>query len=110
LSWKVCRPIFERFLFEAVANGRVPLKGFMRDHGMRRAYSLAIWKGDAPSQIDPVKEVEAAAKRINLGLSTVDEETTALTGGDFERNISRIRKERKILEEIGLWVPGMPAK
>ena len=30
-----------------------------------------------------------------------------LTGGDFEKNFPRIRKERGMLKEVGLWVPAV---
>jgi hypothetical protein len=32
----------------------------------------------------------------------VAEETAALTGGDFERNLPQMRKERRMLKEAGL--------
>jgi len=54
-----------------------------------------------------VKEVRAAEKRLSLGISTLDEETVLLTGGDFEKNFPRIRKERGMLKEVGLWVPAV---
>ena len=69
----------------------------------RQAYCGTIWIGDAPGQIDPMKEVNASEKRLNLGLSTLDEETVLLTGGDFERNYPRIIKERRLMEAAGMW-------
>ena len=107
-AWLVknfCRPVYENWLAEAVAFGRIPAPGFFSDPVTRAAYCAAIWIGDAPGQIDPLKEVNASEKRLNLGISTLDEETVMLTGGDFERNYPRVRKERRMLQEIGMWSP-----
>jgi capsid protein len=91
-------------LYEAVSIGRIRAPGFFGNPVIRQAYCGAIWVGDAPSQIDPVKEVEAAGKRVELGFSTMDEETVALTGGDFETNYPKMVKERKMMREAGMWI------
>jgi lambda family phage portal protein len=100
-----CQPVYENWLTEAVAFGRIPAPGFFADIRIRQAYCGTIWIGDAPGQIDPMKEVNASEKRISLGLSTLDEETVLLTGGDFERNYPRILKERRLMEAAGMWTP-----
>lgn len=107
-AWLVsnfCQPIYEAWLAEAVALGRVNAPGFFQDYRIRKAYCSAIWVGEAPSQLDPEKEANAAILKINNALSTVDEETVLLTGGDYEDNLPRIAKERRQLAEIGLWQP-----
>jgi lambda family phage portal protein len=106
LARNFCQLVYENWLTEAVALGRVNAPGFFRDYRVRHAYLGTLWIGDAPGQIDPLKEADAAEKRLSLGLSTIDEETVAITGGDFERNYPRISKERKMLQAIGLWQPG----
>jgi len=105
LQQHFCQPVYENWLTEAVAFGRISAPGFFDDIRIRQAYSSTIWIGDAPGQIDPMKEVNAAEKRLNLGLSTLDEETVLLTGGDFERNYPRIIKERRLMEAAGMWQP-----
>lgn len=47
-----------------------------------------------------MKEVDAAEKRLNLYLTTRDEETVMLTGGDFEANWPRIKKEERMIKGI----------
>jgi len=105
LQENFCQPVYENWLTEAVAFGRIPAPGFFSDIRIRQAYCGTIWIGDAPGQIDPMKEVNASEKRLNLGLSTLDEETVLLTGGDFERNYPRIMKERRMMEAAGMWQP-----
>jgi lambda family phage portal protein len=105
LADNLCQLVYENFLWEAIAIGRISAPGFFSDPLLRKAYCGALWIGDAPSQIDPEKEVDAAEKRLELGLTTLDEETTNLTGGDFEANYPRIKKEREMMKDIGMWPP-----
>ena len=94
--------VYEIWMWEAVASGRIAAPGFLADPLIRMAYLGSQWIGPSPGQINPVHEVSAAEKRIGLGLSTRAEETAALTGGDFDQNVKQIRKEITILKEIGL--------
>ncbi len=100
LATNFCQTVFESFLYEAVASGRIIAPGFFAEEMLRKAYSGSEWIGDAPGYIDPAKDVDAAKARIDARLSTVDRETTLLTGGDYEKNLPRIRKEQKELAEI----------
>jgi lambda family phage portal protein len=102
LARSFCQLIYENWLYEAVALGRIQAPGFFNDPLLRKGYSGALWIGEAPSQIDPMKEADAAEKRLMLGISTLDEETVMLTGGDFEANFPRIVKERAMMEKIGM--------
>ena len=52
------------------------------------------------SQIDPDKEVEAARKRVELGISTREKETIELTGGDFDVNIERLKRENELINDL----------
>jgi len=105
LALNFCQPVYEIWLYEAIAAGRIAAPGFFSDPLLRKSYAGAVWVGDAPGYIDPAKDVSASKERMELGISTLDEETTLITGGDMEKNLPRIRKERKELAEIGLWQP-----
>lgn len=109
LSRNFCQPIYETWMEEAILLGRIDAPGFFDDHAIRKAYLGSEWIGDTAGQIDPVKEVEAAAKRLELGLSTIAEETIAITGGDFDRNYPQIVKERRLMREAGDVVEQKPA-
>lgn len=104
LASNFCQQVYENWLYEAIAIGRVQAPGFFTDPMVRKAYSGTRWIGDAQGAIDPLKEVSAAQMRLSLGLSSLDEEVTSI-GGDLEYNMAQIPKERKRLEEIGLWMP-----
>lgn len=103
-----CQPIYEAWMQEAVALGRINAPGFFADPLMRRAYLMAEWVGDAPGQIDPQKEAVAALTRVNGGLSTLKRETMELTGQNWE-DVHRQRvMEHQMRVEGGLEaaVPG----
>ena len=105
LAANFCQPIYEIFLYEAIAAGRIVAPGFYTDHILHKAYCGTLWVGDAPGYIDPQKDVDAAVTRMEAKLSTLDEETTLLTGGDMEKNLPRIAQEIKMLDKIGLKHP-----
>lgn len=55
-AWLVadfCQPVYEIFLSEAVAGGRLKAPGFFLDPLVRKAYCGAQWNGPAQGQIDP---------------------------------------------------------
>lgn len=102
-----CQPVYETWLYEAVASGRIAAPGFFADPLVRKAYCGALWVGDSPGYVDPQKDVAAAKERLDARLSTLDEETALITGGDFEKNVRQMAKERRMLDRAGL-LPVIP--
>ena len=108
-SWMAadfCQPVYELFLTEAIANNRLKAPGFFLDPLIRAAYCGAQWNGPAQGMIDPVKEVNAAEKRINIGLSTRQKETIEMTGGDFDSNAAQLAREKQLMEAAGIICSG----
>lgn len=97
-----CEPIKQLWLEEAVSTGRIPAPGFFSDARLRQAYSRVSWIGDGPGSIDPEKEINAAVKRINAGVSTLEKEAAAYDGGDWEANIKQREKEKQMMDDAGL--------
>ncbi len=98
------QPVFEVFLYEAIASGRLSAPGYFQYPEIRKAYAAAEWVGPSAGQIDPLKEVDAAGKRLELRLSTISQETAQL-GGDWDKNLPQIRKETEQLRDMGLTAP-----
>ena len=94
--------VYEIFMYEAVSSGRINAPGFFQDPLIQKAYCGAEWVGPAKAVIDEVKEVKAASERINIGISTLQEETAQLTGGDWERKHPQTVKEQTMRKEAGL--------
>lgn len=108
-AWLVadfCQPVYEIFLSESVAGGRLKAPGFFLDPLVRKAYCGAQWNGPSQGQIDPVKEVNAAEKRISIGISTRQREAIEMMGGDFDSNVAQLAREHQMMEAAGLLVPG----
>lgn len=104
LSSDFCQPIYEEWLSEAVARGRIAAPGFFANLAVRAAYCGAEWNGPSPGQIDPLKEVNAAVVRVQNCFSTRARETAELTGGDFDQNYRQRVREEKMMREGGLVV------
>ena len=101
-----CQPVYEIFLAEAIGSGRLKAPGFFLDPLIRMAYCGAQWNGPAQGMIDPVKEVNAAEKRINIGISTRQRETIEMTGGDFDNNIAQLARENQLMKAAGILSSG----
>lgn len=103
LAMDFCQPIYEEWLTEAVAKGRIYAPGFFGDPLVKKVYCECDWCGPSPGQLDPVKEANAATTRVEQGFSTRQQETIEMNGGDFfDNNRQRIREEkaRKELLEV----------
>lgn len=102
----LCRPVYELWMTEAVARGRIAAPGFLTgDPLIKMAYLGSEWTGPSKGQIDELKEVNAAEKRLQLTLTTHSEETAALTGGDWEQKFPQRAKEEQMKKDAGLGAP-----
>ena len=95
-----CQVVYEIWMYEAVALGRIKAPGFFSDPLIRRAYLGSEWVGPTQGQIDPVKEITAATQRVDLGISTRQREAMEYSGEDFEKIQPQIRREKKFFREI----------
>lgn len=99
---RLCQPVYEEWLTEAVTKGRIKAPSFFDDPAIRRAWCQADWAGDTPGQIDPTKEVNAAILRINAGLSTREREAAELTGMKFDTIVAQQSREIQLMNESGV--------
>ncbi|ARK25994.1 phage portal protein [Sporosarcina sp. P37] len=102
LAAHFCQPIYEEWLTEAILLGRIDAPGFLDDPLVRKAYAAAEWNGPSQGQLDPLKEVNAAEKRVLNGFSTRAKETAEMTGGDYWRNHQQRVREERLRREEGL--------
>lgn len=92
------QPIYEQWLSEAVALGRIDAPGFFDDPAVRQAWCGCIWMGASMGHVDPLKEVNAAEKRIQLNISTEEQEASEYNGNDWNANVRQRRKEISALD------------
>ena len=95
-----CQPVYEQFLAEAIAIGRIDAPGFFDDPIKKAAWSAAEWFNEKTAFLDPVKEVEGVRLRIALGLTTREKEAAELCGVDFWENLSVLAEESKAMANI----------
>jgi lambda family phage portal protein len=112
LAKTLCQPVFELWLADEVAEGRINCPGFFSDDVIRAAWCAAIWTGDGPGSIDPTKEVDAAQKRVDLGISTKQAESIAFDGVDWDQKHEQRVKEINAEKRDGIYIPpaGSPAQ
>ena len=103
-TWLVdsfCQPVYERFMAEAVALGRLNAPGFFTDPLVRDAWCGAQWIGPVQGQLDPKKEAEAALALASYGVKTYQQITREFGGGDFMTNAEELKRENDALEDAG---------
>ncbi|MBR2941832.1 MAG: phage portal protein [Clostridia bacterium] len=92
-----CQPIYEVWLAEAVALGRIKAPGFFDDPLIRKAWCGANWIGPVQGQLDPKKEAEANLALINNAIKTHGQVTREMSGGDWEANVEQVKHENELL-------------
>lgn len=102
LETRLCRPVYEEVIGEAVARGMLDAPGFLQDRAIRRAWLGAEWYGDAMPQIDSKKENEADALAEDRGWKTATENTAEKTGGDWRRKAVQRGREIALADEVGM--------
>ena len=94
------KPVYEVWLYEAIVTGRIAAPGFFADPSIKAAYLGAVFVGQSKGQIDELKDVKAAKERLAAKLTTLEQETTEMTGGDWEKNhIQQVKERQKQLDD-----------
>ena len=105
LARRICQPVYEEWLADAVSLGIIDAPGFFADPFVRNAWCRTSWCGDGPGALDPMKEAMAAGKRIEIGLTTRAEEVVAYDGGDWESKHKQSARETADRVRDGLQPP-----
>lgn len=106
IATELCQPVYELWLADEVAEGRISAPGFFADEVVRAAWCGAQWVGDGPGSIDPEKEVRAARDRVALGISTLEAESLLHDGVDWETKHRQQIKEFAARREAGFSAAG----
>lgn len=102
LSERFCQPIYEAFIDEAVALGRLSAPGYFSDPFIRAAYLGSEWVGQSPGQLDPLKSAKSDELLNQMGVKTLDQITKETTGGDWSDNHRQLVKEKARRTNDGL--------
>lgn len=106
LATQFCQPIYELWLADEVAEGRIAAPGFFADEVVRHAWCGTQWVGDGPGSLDPLKEAKAAEVRLGLGTTTLQAESQLHDGVDWETKHPQQVKEAQARRAAGLKVHG----
>lgn len=101
-----CAPIYEIWMAEAVARGRIDAPGFFTDPAIRAAYLGAEWIGPSQGQLDPAKEITAEILAVGEGFSTREQSTIRLNGGQWDANVDQLARENAKLAEANAPLQG----
>lgn len=88
-----CQPIYEQWLAEAVALGRVDAPGFFDDPAIREAWCNCQWIGMSQGHVQPVQEAQAAQIRMENAITTGEQEAMEYGGTDYMENMAQRGKE-----------------
>lgn len=101
-----CQPVYEIWMAEAVARGRISAPGFFTDPTLRAAYLGAEWIGPSQGQLDPVKEITAEIMAVSEGMSTREQSTIRYNGGQWDNNVDQLARENAKLAEANAALQG----
>ena len=87
------QPIYEQWLTEAVAAGRIEAPGFFDDPAIRQAWCGCEWMGASMGHVDPLKEVNAAERRIANNITSQEQEASEYNGNDWAAIVRQRKRE-----------------
>jgi len=106
LASTFCQPIYELWLSDEIAEGRIAAPGFFADDITRHAWARATWVGDGPGSLDPLKDANAAGARMDLGITALPGESLLYDGIDWETKHAQQVEVANARRAAGLRVHG----
>ncbi len=95
----LCQPVYEIWLAEAVARGRISAPGFFNDPIIRKAWCGARWDGPAQTHLDPEREANANEIIVKNGWKTNEQVTREFYGENWSDNIQDCTREAKMMAD-----------
>lgn len=97
-----CQPVYETWLSEAVATGRIVAPGYFTDPLMRWAYTRAAWNGDSMGSINPKDEVAGYLAAVDGRIMTRERAEWEMFGTDFNETFDQKKGENDMLAEANM--------
>ncbi len=98
LVFQFCRPVFQRWLSDAVLSGRLSLPGFAKDP---RPYRAVKWIAPKWEWVDPLKDRKAEELAVDRGFKARSDVIEA-EGSDPEETDARIAADKAREAALGL--------
>lgn len=97
-----CQPIYEQFLTEAIAKGRIQASGFFDDPAIKAAWCGANWIGPAQTSLNPAQEANAYKTQLEIGTNTRENIIQQTNGMTFDQVTDTLRRELTERRTAGL--------
>lgn len=97
-----CQPIYEQFLTEAIAKGRIQANGFFDDPAIKAAWCGANWIGPAQTSLNPAQEANAYKTQLEIGTNTRENIIQQTNGMTFDQVTDTLRREMTERKNAGL--------
>jgi capsid protein len=97
-----CGPIYADWLAREVAANNIQARGFFEDPRTMALWCNADWIGDSQGSIDPQREIAAAKMRVEMGISTLDNESIQYDGLGWWGKHVKHANEHKMRVNAGL--------
>ena len=99
------QPVYEAVLAEAIALGLIDAPGFFDDPMIHDAWCGCQWVGSSRGHVQPVHEATAAKTRMEMGITTGEQEAMEYGGTDYMENIVQRGREMRAWEEAAPQAP-----
>lgn len=96
---RFCQEVYGWAMDEAVASGRLARPGWFADPGIRAAWLGAEWIGPRRFSLNPQQEASADETDIRNGVKTREQVCIERTGGEIEKKIPQLGRERALMRE-----------
>jgi capsid protein len=100
LDYYVLGPVYEMWLAEEVAAGRISAPGWA-DPRLRAAWTAHRYNGLSQPNIDPAKTAAAAKEYLSMGATTLEDVAIEYNDSDAESNRVKLKQELADLREVG---------
>ncbi len=88
----LCNPIWEMWLSEEIAAGRIQCSGWS-DKYIRAAWLCNVWTGAQMPNIDPLKTAQADEKYVELGAQDLDDVAKNFNGSSGKNNRIKLARQ-----------------
>lgn len=102
LVTRLCQPVYNLWLENEIACGRIAAPGYFADPMVKAAWQSAAWVGEGMGSLDEVKDITAAEKRVGLGVSTRDDEGLAYNGRGWREKFEQRKRETEAERKAGM--------
>lgn len=101
----LCQPVYEAFLDEMIAAGRLAAPGYFENSRVRKAFrgsAYEQWTGPTRPAIDELKEAQAFALYNQMGAKSLQDIIAEISGKDFMRVFEQLKHEHDLRVKAGL--------